>query len=269
LLRLLARVHLLGPAYRLYEALLSLRPEGPGSEADGLPVPPRRLRVKVAGTADLDWFLEGGRLAADSIRDALARHGASLDELGPLLDFGCGCGRVTRRWRGRPQVHGSDTSEEAIAWCRRNLPFARFEVNGLAPPLVFDDGSFELVYALSVFTHLPLDLQHAWRRELHRLLRPGGYLLLTTHGLAYADRLRPDERARFDAGEVVVRWQDVAGTNLCSAFHPEAALRGELAEGFAVLELVAEGARGNPRQDLVLLQKRHAPRATPADVERT
>lgn len=256
LLRLLTRARLLGPAYRLYEALLALRPERGAAAEDGLPLPSRRLRVKVAGTADLDWFLEGGALAAESIRDALARQGVSADALGPLLDFGCGCGRVTRRWRERPGVHGSDTSSEAIAWCRRNLPFGRFEVNGLAPPLAFDDESFELIYALSVFTHLPVDLQRAWLRELRRVLRPDGLLLLTTHGLAYADRLRPDERARFDAGEVVVRWEGVAGTNLCSAFHPEAALRGGLTDGFAFLELVPEGAKGNPRQDLILLQRR-------------
>jgi SAM-dependent methyltransferase len=255
LLRLLARTRLLGLAYRAYESLLALRPGGAAGATGDLPLPPRRLRVKVAGTAELAWFLEGGRLAAGSVRDSLERHGTSVDELESLLDFGCGCGRVTRYWGERGGVHGSDTSREAVEWCRRNLPFARFELNRLEPPLAFSDGSFDLVYALSVFTHLPLELQRAWLLELRRVLRPDGLLLMTTHGLAYADRLRADERTRFDAGEVVVRWENLAGTNLCSTFHPEAALRGELTEGYAFLELVPEGARGNPRQDLILLRK--------------
>ena len=86
-------------------------------------------------------------------------------------------------------------------------------------------------------------------------MRPGGLLLLTTHGRAYLDRLSAEEHARFEAGEVVVRWQDAAGTNLCSAYHPEAALRGSLADGFTFLELDPEGAIGNPHQDLTLMRK--------------
>jgi SAM-dependent methyltransferase len=256
-LRLLGRARLLGPAFRAYERLQALRSRDEPSSDDGLPVPPARLRVRVAWTGDAAWFLESGRRAEQAIRAALARQGTAPEELGALLDFGCGCGRVTRRWLGLRgvDVAGSDTSEEAVEWCRRNLPFARFELNGLAPPLAFDDGSFDLVYALSVFTHLPVELQLDWMRELHRVLRPDGLLLLTTHGAAYADGLTADERSRFERGEIVVRREEVAGTNLCSTFHPEAALRGRLAAGFAFVEHRPEGAEGNPRQDQTLLRK--------------
>jgi SAM-dependent methyltransferase len=224
---------------------------------DGLPVPPASLRVRVAWTGDAAWFLESGRLAAASIEEALARHAADLSRLRRLLDFGCGCGRVTRRWASLDGVDvvGTDTNAEAVAWCRANLPFARFETNELAPPLAFDDGSFDAIYALSVFTHLPLDLQRAWAAELARTLPPGGLLLVTTHGRAYVDRLTADERDRFEADEVVVRRQEVAGTNLCSAYHPEAALRDVFAPSFELLELVPEGALGNPSQDQAVLRR--------------
>jgi hypothetical protein len=102
---------------------------------------------------------------------------------------------------------------------------------------------------------LTQDLQLAWRDELRRVLRPAGRLLLTTHGRAYLPRLDHSERGRFERGELVVRWQDVPGTNLCSAYHPEEYLRETFGRGFAFLELEPEGARGNPTQDLVLLQK--------------
>ena len=249
-LRLLDRLGLVGPAFRTYERLVALRPTR-RLAVEGSPLPPRRLMVRVAGTGDADWFLRGGRAGYD----AIAAH-VPLAEIESVLDFGCGCGRVTRWWGDFPgKVAGSDVSRPAIEWCRVNLPFARFEPNALAPPLVFEDESFDLVYALSVFTHLTAELQLAWRDELRRVLRPGGLLLVTTHGRSYIPRLGNDERARFGRGELVVRWGDVAGTNLCSAYHPEAYLRNTFAQGFASLELEAEGARGNPTQDLVLLRK--------------
>jgi SAM-dependent methyltransferase len=174
-----------------------------------------------------------------------------------VLDFGCGCGRVTRYWESFPgAVAGSDVNARAIDWCRENLGFAAFERNALAPPLAFEAASFDLVYALSVFTHLTADLQLAWRDEMLRVLRPGGVLLLTTHGRSYVPRLDDGERARFERGELVVRWGDVPGTNLCSAYHPEPYLRDTFAAGFELVELEPEGALGNPTQDLVLLRKR-------------
>lgn len=250
ILHLLDRFGLVGPAFRAYERLVALRPVR-RLAVDGPPLPPRRLMVRVAGTGDADWFLRSGRAGFD----AIAAH-ASPAELDAVLDFGCGCGRVTRWWGDfSGTVAGSDVSAPAIDWCRANLPFARFETNALAPPLVFEDESFDLVYALSVFTHLTGDLQLAWRDELRRVLRPGGRLLLTTHGRSYIPRLGGEERARFEHGELVVRWAEVAGTNLCSAYHPESYLRDTFANGFEFLALEPEGARGNPTQDLVLLRK--------------
>jgi SAM-dependent methyltransferase len=249
-LRLLQRLGLVGPAFRVYEVAVSLRPARV-RQVDGPPLPPRRLMVRVAGTADADWFLRSGRAAYDAIADHVPLH-----EVGDVLDFGCGCGRVLRYWRGHDGlVAGSDRDGGAVDWCRSNLGFARVERNSLAPPLSFVDASFDLVYALSVFTHLPADLQTAWRDELARVLRPGGRLLVTTHGRSYVPRLETDERARFEAGELVVRWSDLPGSNLCSAYHPERYLRDTFAEGFEVVELEPEGARGNPTQDLTVLRK--------------
>jgi SAM-dependent methyltransferase len=250
LLRLLERAGLIGYAFRTYERVVALRPARIRS-VEGPPLPPRRLMVRVAGTADPDWFLRSGQAAYDAIASEIP-----LSETPDVLDFGCGCGRVTRYWSDhRGSVAGSDVSAEAIAWCRANLSFARFETNGLAPPLAFGDASFDLVYALSVFTHLTPGLQTAWRDELRRVLKPGGRLLLTTHGRSYRPRLDARERAAFDRGELVVRWANLPGSNLCSAYHPEAYLRESFAAGFAFLGLQEEGARGNPTQDLVVLRR--------------
>ena len=250
LLRLLQRLRLIGPAFRAYERAVALRPHSV-VPPDGVPLPPRRLMVRVAGTAGAEWFLRSGRAGYD----AIAAH-VDVQQTRDVLDFGCGCGRVTRYFKDHfGAVAGSDVNADAVAWCRDHLGFARFETNGLAPPLAFADDSFDLVYALSVFTHLTADLQLAWRDELRRVLRPGGRLLITTHGGSYIPRLDDAERATVERGELVVRWAEVVGSNLCSAYHPEQYLRETFAQGFAFLELEPEGARGNPTQDLVLLQK--------------
>jgi SAM-dependent methyltransferase len=258
-LRLLDRVGLLRPAYGAYERAQAFAARGKAPElaADDLPVPPPDLIVRVAGTPDVDWFLEGGRLAGESVRGAAARAGRELESLDTLLDFGCGCGRVTRRWRSLNgvAVHGSDANADAIEWCRRHLPFGEFVVNTLEPPLDYPADTFDLVYALSVLTHLPEELGLAWRDELRRVLRPGGLLVLSTHGPAYRERMDDGERERFDRGELVVRWESAAGTNLCSAYHPHGYVRGRLAEGFELVDLVPEGATGNPYQDLSVLLK--------------
>jgi SAM-dependent methyltransferase len=256
----LERARLLRPAYRAYEAVLARRTAAADGTvaADGLPLPPPSLRMLVAGTADAAWFLTTGRLSADLIAAAAERHASPLGGGTTLLDFGCGCGRVTRHWaatRGL-EVHGSDYNPRLVGWCSANLPFGRFGVNELDPPLDAPPERFDLVYAISVLTHLPEQQQHAWLAELRRVLRPGGLLLLTTHGDAHVAALDGEERARYDAGELVVRRRTVAGTNLCAAYHPPAYVRDRLARGFELLEHAPEGAAaGSPHQDLVVLRK--------------
>jgi SAM-dependent methyltransferase len=256
-MRALKRARLLQSAFTGYEWARAAfaRPRPPA--VDGLPVPPPRLIMRVAGTTDPEWFLESGQLAADTISAALRRANRPLADIGALLDFGCGCGRVTRRWAtlATTEVHGSDRSAEAIEWCRQNLRFAKFTTNDLEPPAVYPDARFDLIYALSVFTHLPEQLQRGWIDELKRILRPRGLLLLTVHGERYRERLTSSEQRRFDAGELVVRWPEGAGSNLCSAFHPPSYVQERLAAGLDVVDFVPEGAKGNPHQDLYLLRK--------------
>jgi SAM-dependent methyltransferase len=227
--------------------------------ADGLPLPPLRLVRAATGTSSLEWMLEGGRRAADSITAILGRNGIEIRRVRRLLDFGCGCGRVIRHWQDLPaDVHGCDYNASAIRWCRRHLPFASFAVNGLAPPLPYAGEQFDLVYALSVFTHLPETLLFDWMHEMDRVLVPGGFLVISTHGDACVDVLDAAQQAAFRAGRAVVRDDRSAGTNRCGVYVSEAYVRSRMAAGFDVLDVMAQGARGNPPQDLTLFRKPRA-----------
>jgi SAM-dependent methyltransferase len=118
-----------------------------------------------------------------------------------------------------------------------------------------DDATFDLVYSLSVFTHLSEPLQRFWIDELARVLRPGGFLLITTHGAHYREQLSPQEQGTFGAGRVVVREPGRDGSNACAVFHPEPYVRTTLARNLDVVDFIPEGALGNPRQDVYLLRK--------------
>jgi SAM-dependent methyltransferase len=255
------RVRLARPAVRLYELALAARSDlfaRRPHEDDGLPLPPARLRTQIGPLhADAGFFLRSGRHNADLIRELLAEQGSSLESLESLLDWGCGCGRLLRHWAGQEEtrVFGCDIDPKMVAWCDENLPFAQTTVNALSPPLPYGDSSFELVYAFSVMTHLSEELQRAWLSELRRVLRPGGYLLISTLGEYYAsrNRLTAEERAAFAQGKLVVLYERSAGTSLCSAYHPPEYVRRELADGFD--HVAFRAAADDGRHDIHLLRK--------------
>jgi SAM-dependent methyltransferase len=225
--------------------------------ADGFPLPPARLMHTIGGSVDVAWFLEGGRLAADSMRAILARNGVAIERLESILDFGCGAGRVLRCWKdlNGPALYGTDYNPELIAWCEANLPFVAFRVNRLNGGVDFSAASFDLVYAFSVFTHLSESGQSSWITELSRILKPGGHLFLTTHGAHYLSQLSPENQERFRDGRLVVLGSRREGSNDCAVYHPESYVRRTLARDLEVVDFVPEGARGNPWQDAYLLRK--------------
>lgn len=146
------------------------------------PVPGADLSTEVLGrAASIEEFLFGGFVVSEGIRDILNRLGRPLESFSSVLDFGCGSARVLRWFEDFTVIEwfGSDISEDAIAWNRRNLSFGEFTANGVEPPLPFPEHSFDLIFGVSVLTHLDERLQFAWLSELRRVLRPGGLLLLT------------------------------------------------------------------------------------------
>lgn len=280
----LDRTRLLGPAERLREGWLSLRAHDYEPTApDGLSLPPPRLRLLVDGrSGDAGAFLSVGAQMCESIRDAVAGAGNPVSGMLAVLDFGCGCGRVARHWRSSfvgsapikderrpaegPEIYGCDYNRELVDWCAANLPGARVTRNELAPPLPYVTGSFDLIYALSVFSHLDEPLQRAWLAEFRRLLRPGGLLVLSVLGEHMRHRLSAEERSRFDRGELVVQRPRMAGRNLCTVYHPHPYVTGTLLAGFSEVRRFDLGSARQPiLQDAYLARrKRVIARLTPS-----
>lgn len=152
-----------------------------------LPDPDRRFRV--IGNRDAAGFLMIGATDAFRIKAAYENvTGKSWDEVGAVLDWGCGCGRIARHLAPHlgERFFGCDIDSDNISWCSANLP-GSYKPSLLSPPLPYVDNSFDVIYGVSVFTHLRAPWELRWLEELHRVLRPGGVILMTIHGQTALD----------------------------------------------------------------------------------
>jgi SAM-dependent methyltransferase len=216
-----------------------------------LPLPPARLRASVGINSARTHFLTIGERAAADILNMLTTHGFAAR--GRWLDFGCGSGRVARHFAANPDISlaGVDVDARAVTWAARHLP-GDYRVTAPEPPLPFHDGFFDVVYAVSVFTHFDEASQFRWLAELRRVLRAGGALVASTHAplLVYN---RPDlTRAHHEALNAN-GFTFIAGTigfNDDSAFHHADYMRREWTRGFEPVAHVTHGLNGY--QDLSL-----------------
>jgi SAM-dependent methyltransferase len=159
-------------------------------------LPDEDRRYRVIGDRDARGFLVSGATDYRRLDRALAETtGRRMHEHSAVLDWGVGCGRVARHF---PVAHadalfGCDIDRDNVAWCDAHLP-GTFVATDLVPPLPFPREAFDLVYGISVFTHLREPMQLRWLAELSRIARPGALLLMTTHGRTAIDfsRLAPD-----------------------------------------------------------------------------
>ena len=109
-----------------------------------------------------------------------------------MLDFGCGTGRTVTAFLDKAastEFFGCDIHPQSIAWANSELspPFTFF-VCEETPPLDQPDERFDLIYAISVFTHIT-DQWSNWLVELHRVMRPGGIAVISVIGQAGAKQL--------------------------------------------------------------------------------
>ncbi len=132
----------------------------------------------------------GGLYEADMVASALASVGATIESAAEALDFGCSSGRLVRvLCAAYPEVrwHGCDPNGPAIEWAKSAYPRVHLFPSANQPPLALPDGSLDLVCAISIWSHFAPQLGLRWFEEMRRLIRPGGRLVCTTHGLTSVD----------------------------------------------------------------------------------
>lgn len=175
-----------------------------------------------------------------------------------ILDWGCGPGRIVRHipelLDATCSVYGTDYNPKSISWCRKMLPGINFNLNSTEPPLPYVDHSFDIIYGISIFTHLPEDLHYKWFNELVRISKDGGILFLTLHGKAFKAKLTREEQIAFDSGQILVKGNTKVGHRTFAAFHPDTFVKVLIGINEVLEHIKGEITNGKPQQDIWIIR---------------
>lgn len=227
-------------------------------------LPPPLLRHRVHGALDPESYINAGRVLGARIVETFREHGIGHDPV-RVLDFACGPGRIAAEvkklepaWR----IFGSDIDPSAISWAAANLQdVAEFSVNSATPPTSFATDFFDVVYSVSLFTHLDEPAQLLWLAELSRITKPGGLAVLTAHGARTLGSCSNSERARIARDGFAFRVDRTGRLKLDglpdsyqTAFHARTYIERVWTRWFDIISY-REGGLGD-HQDLIVLRKR-------------
>ena len=174
--------------FNLHQSINPVRLKNSGA-TDKLP--PAGLRIRV-GEPRRERYLGNGAKLCSLLLSHLNKY-RCIDEFQKILDWGCGCGRVTRHMLchvSACNLYGCDIDQDAISWMNKNFPEPLFTSILPYPPTGYEENYFDLIYGISVFTHLDEELQFKWLNELRRICNPDGLVAVSVHG--GVSRKRPE-----------------------------------------------------------------------------
>lgn len=141
---------------------------------------------------------------ADILRDIIATR---LDgrQKPAALDVGCGVGAFHPFMRDVfRRLCGTDVSAASIAQARRSNPSVDYEAyDGKILP--YADATFDLVTAICVMHHVPLEKRLDFLREIRRVVRPGGLVCIIEHNPFNPLTRLAVARCEFDRDAVLLR----------------------------------------------------------------
>ena len=211
------------------------------------PIPPSDLVLLVNGHENRELFATSRRPAVEAILGMLAEVGLGISDFGSILDFGCGCGRILAGWerllRPDAQLFGCDINERLVEFCVEHVRHAIVHQSSFMPPLSYRDEQFDLIYAISVYTHMTLPAMLQWTGEFARIIKPGGVVLVSTSGSRYAKALadlsKEGSRALLERGYYVHVHGTVQGTFRGSNNYATFTTSGFMKRIFCGFELIA------------------------------
>ncbi|NTV83151.1 MAG: class I SAM-dependent methyltransferase [Bacteroidales bacterium] len=224
-------------------------------ENPGIAIPPAYL-IYESFDLNYDSYYFASRNTANWLLDHFKRHYNLINV--NILDWGCGPARIVRHLPDfldkSCAVYGTDYNPESIAWNKKSIKGVNFNLNYAEPPLPYVNNSFDIIYGISIFTHLPEDLHYKWFDELVRISKNNGIIFLTLQGEAFRVKLTELEMQKFDKGELITRGNTKIGHRTYSAIHPPGFVKGMI-KGHQLLEHIEGDIRNNkPQQDIWIIK---------------
>lgn len=102
-----------------------------------------------------------------------------------LLEFASGYGCVTRHIKNVipfAETTACDIHIQAMQFIDQNLEIPTV-LSTVRPEDLILEKKFDVVFALSFFSHMPKAAFSRWLKRLASFLKPGGHLIFTTHGI--------------------------------------------------------------------------------------
>lgn len=222
--------------------------------------PPLELAFDAYGHIDYEFYENSGKEDAAWICEYLLKYTDPAEPL-ILFDWGCGPARVLKHIQGllsnrTVKLYGSDYNKKTYAWCKNKFQDIHFSHNDLKSPLSYPSSFFDAVYGLSVLTHLSIQMNIEWLKELKRILKPKGVLILTTHGNRFRHLLSETEKQEYDSAHFVVRDHVTEGRRGFAAFHSPQFLKNELFKDFHLLEHITDLNSRSLKQDIWVLKNK-------------
>lgn len=141
-------------------------------------------------------YLGTGEMLLQVLENTLKDLGYSFRQIDSFLEFACGYGRFTRfliQKMDSRKVTVSDIDKDAVDFVVKT-----FGVNGFYSVTQADklahDGKYDVIYVVSLFSHLAISNWEQWFKRLYAMLKPNGLLIFTTHGMSFYNRLPEEQR---------------------------------------------------------------------------
>ncbi len=155
-----------------------------------------------------------------------------------ILDWGCGLARVVQflpETLPGGNYFGCDINSTRIRWNKSHHPAIAFSaITGITLP--YANQQFDGIYGLSVLTHIDAASQLHWLKELHRILKPGGILIVSTQGESYYHQLNPAQLKNLIHSAAFSNPYQEDGHRMMSTYHHAPHFKQELENIFSVLE---------------------------------
>lgn len=204
-------------------------------------LPPHYMLFESFGKMDYASYFHKGKKSADEILELLEKH-HSLENIN-LFEWGCGPVRILRHIpeilaEKNVKVFGSDYNPETIKWDKKSFDNISFSKNELLPPLEYENNFFDVIYCISVFTHLDEVTELKWFNEIIRVLKQGGIFLLSIHGESSRVKLSEDEKKVFDENGCVIRSNVTEGKRCFVSYNSEKFMREKMLKDVEILEFI-------------------------------